>query len=148
MAKIDNFKDSIEEQMNYLQLMCKRISDSLKAQPEHAFLNTLRIVVLKIFKSYISNLIFYWLIINPGNISQALQRTFEVPPMLQRSGHMLSEESCVSNNEFIKCITLTNETLNYYSVTPSKSTVLSCQWKYRDCLLWSHTKHIIKHAQK
>lgn len=107
--------------------MCERISASLEAKPEHAFFKSFENSGLENFQKLHKQPDYLLTDFHPGNISQALQRTLGVPPMLQRSRHMLSEESCVSNNEFIKCITYTNETLNYYSVTLSKSTVQSCQ---------------------
>lgn len=62
LQEIDKFKDSIEEQINQLELMEERISASLEAQPEHAFFKSFDNIGVEIFKSYVHNLIIHRLI--------------------------------------------------------------------------------------
>lgn len=96
LQESDKFKDNIEEQINLLQQMCERISASLEAKPELEFFKSFEKGGLEKFHKLPTQPDYSLTDFNPGNISQDLQRTFGVPPMLQRSRHVLREYSSVS----------------------------------------------------
>lgn len=96
LQESDKFKDNIEEQINLLQQMCERISASLEAKPELEFFKSFEKGGLEKFHKLPTQPDYSLTDFNPGNISQDLQRTFGVPPMLQRSRHVLREDSSVS----------------------------------------------------
>lgn len=92
----DKCKDNIEKQIILLKQMCERISASLEAKPELAFHKSFEKGGLEKFHKLPTQPDYSLTDFNPGNVSQDLQRTFGVPPMLQRSRHVLREDSCVS----------------------------------------------------
>lgn len=97
LQESDKFKDNIEEHINQLQLMCERMSPSLEAKPELAFFKAFQKSGLEKFEKLPTQPNYSLTDFNPGNISQDLQRTFGVPPMLQRSRHAVREIRCLKD---------------------------------------------------